>query len=708
MSIIQQIREKYAAIGFGLIALSLIAFILMDAGKRGNGMGGRVSGNDAIGEINGVNISYESFIDKTKQTEEMYESNGRVVDENTRQQINSDTWRSMVEKELLTQQSDKLGLQVTDKEYNDILFGKNPPEFLKQEFTNRETGEFDAAAAKQAIAELKKAKNNPNKKLVENFYLNPLLENTFRKKYNALLQNSSYVPKWLAEKTIADNNAIANLSYVSVPYTTIPDSTIKISDEQIDSYVQAHKSQFKQEEDTRTISFVSFPFTASTEDSAAQLRSLLNMKEEFKNTSDPGAFATRNASALPYYDGFNSKSKIQIPQKDSIIAAGVGNVYGPYIDGNNYVLSRVVEVKTMPDSVKARHILVSLNDTRTRQPKLTDSAAKKKIDSIQALIKAGGNFTLLAMQLSDDEGSKIKGGELGYFSSGAMVKEFNDFCFDKKTGDLGTVKTSYGYHLIEIQDQKNFQPSYKIAYLAKAIEPSQGTINDALGKANIFAGDSRNTKAFDENAMKKNYKKDSGVDIKQNDYSIPGLGVSRKVVREIFENDLGDVLDPEEFDNQYAVITITGSNKAGVLSASKARPQVENILRNQEKAKKLIAKIGTPASLEAAAQVLSVSVLRADSISFASPNMTGAGFEPKIGGYAFFKGNLNKISQPASGTSGVFVIKVDAVGAKVGDNSNAEEMQKTITSQQRGTIMYSSMQALRNASKITDRRSKFL
>ena len=70
MSIIQQIREKYAAVGFGAIALSLIAFILMDAGKRGRGA--NVSVNDALGEVNGVNISYGQFMEKAKQTERMF------------------------------------------------------------------------------------------------------------------------------------------------------------------------------------------------------------------------------------------------------------------------------------------------------------------------------------------------------------------------------------------------------------------------------------------------------------------------------------------------------------------------------------------------------------------------------------------------------------------------------------------------------------
>ena len=84
MSVIQKIRDKYAALVIALIALSLIAFILMDAGKRGSG--GNVTVNDALGEVNGVSISYGQFMDRAKQSERMYEQRGQTIDENTRQQ----------------------------------------------------------------------------------------------------------------------------------------------------------------------------------------------------------------------------------------------------------------------------------------------------------------------------------------------------------------------------------------------------------------------------------------------------------------------------------------------------------------------------------------------------------------------------------------------------------------------------------------------
>ena len=706
MSIIQNIREKYAAAVIGLIALSLIGFILMDAGSRGAGSGG-VNPTDAIGSINGSNISYETFINKTKLMESMYAANGRTVDENTRQQINSDTWRTMVESEIFTQEFSKLGLSITDKEFNDLLFGKNPPQFLTQEFTDPATGQFDAAKAKAAIAQLKKQKNNPNTTQIDEVYLKPLMENTLRKKYQALLQNSTYIPTWMAEKTIADNNSIASFQYVTVPYATIADSTIKITDDQINTYVAAHASQFKQDEATRNIAYVSFPFNPSAADTAEVLKELNGLKSEFETSDDAALFVTRSGSIIPFYDGFNSKARIQIPAKDSIIGAGTGKVYGPYLDGSNYVLSRVMDVRTMPDSVKARHILVATIDPRTQQPLRADSVAKLMMDSIVVALKGGTPFELLALQKSDD-GSKTNGGDLGYFTSGTMVKEFNDFCFDKKTGEAGVVKTQFGYHYIQITDQKNFQPSYKIAYLAKPLDPSQETISDALGKANIFASQSRNLKAFDENISKQNLSKLVASDIKELDFQIPALGTNRKVIREIFEKSVGDVLDPEEFGNQYVVIAVSGTEKAGLASATKARPQVENILRNEAKAKQLAAKIGKPVSLEAVAQAQNTTVQRADSVSFASPLVPNAGYELKVGGYAFNKAAQGKISTVIGGTSGVFIIKPEAVGAKSDASANLEDTRKNLEGQLKNAATYSSMQALRSASKIKDSRSKFL
>ncbi len=678
----------------------------MDSAK--SGASGGVDPSDAIGEINGTKVSYASFVKKTTIIEDMQQMNGRAVDEDLRQQINTEVWRQMVEKNLLEDEYEKLGIEVTNKEFNDLLFGDNPPDFLKQQFTNPETGIYDGTAARQAILDLKKAKNNPNTAVIEEFYLEPLVENTKRSKYTSLLQNSAFVPKFLVEKTLADNSGLASIQFVNVPYSNIPDSQAVVSDALISQYIKERPNQFKQEDAVRSAAYVAFPFFPSASDSAEVYENLLSLKEEFKVAADPATFVNRNASAMPFADAYFSKERIQIAQKDSIIGAGLDNVYGPYIDGDSYVMSRVVSVKTLPDSVRARHILISLIDPATQQPSMSDSVGKAKIDSIESAIRSGSSFANLATQFSNDPGSAEKGGDLGYFASGMMVKEFNDFAFEKPKGTMGVVRTQFGYHLIEVTDQKNFVPAYKIAYLSRNIDPSMETVNEALNAANVFAGNSRTAKAFDENVIKDNLNKLVIPEVRENDYNIMGLGNNRRLVKDIFEASVGKVLDPVELDNQYVVIAITGAEEKGLMSPAKARPMVESILRNQLKASILIKKIGTPKSLQEVAAGNNTSVLNADSISFASPIINGVGFEPKVGGYAFYKANLNKLSGPIEGNSGVFVIQPLFIGASQNMGGSMDELRASLTNQSKSTAVSGSMQALRENGSIVDKRSKFL
>jgi len=161
-------------------------------------------------------------------------------------------------------------------------------------------------------------------------------------------------------------------------------------------------------------------------------------------------------SEQPYFDGYVGKSRIQVPNKDSIFALPKGGIFGPYQDAGNYTVAKLIDVKTLPDSVHARHILVATVDPRSGQPIMEDSLAKKKIDSIKNLIDKGARFDSLAAKLSDDQGSKEKGGDLGYFAGGRMVKEFDDYCFAGKTGDKKIVKTQFGYHYIEIPGPEKF------------------------------------------------------------------------------------------------------------------------------------------------------------------------------------------------------------------------------------------------------------
>src|SRR5664279_5172361 len=106
-------------------------------------------------------------------------------------------------------------------------------------------------------------------------------------------------------------------------------------------------------------------------------------------------------------------------------------------------------------------------------------------------------------------------------------KELSDFAFKGKKGEIKIVKTQFGYHLIEIMDQKNFEPAYKIAYLARRIEPSQETDQNASGLASQFAGENRDKASFNAATKKGNFRSIVPPDVQPTDFNIQGLGSSR-------------------------------------------------------------------------------------------------------------------------------------------------------------------------------------
>ncbi|MBI2284145.1 MAG: peptidylprolyl isomerase [Bacteroidetes bacterium] len=695
MSVIQSIRDKGAWIVFGIIALALIAFILQD----GVGRGGRAFSNTSvIGKVNGKNIERGYFEEQLAMQERMYGPQGAQ-----REQLIGSTWNQAVEKLVLNQEYEKLGLQVSPKELTDILFGENSP--LKNEFTDPNTGQFMANNAREAFAQIKKSKNAEQIKMINSVYIEPSIEQTLRNKYQNLLMQAAYAPKWMLEKQQADNNAVTSFSYVYVPYAAVSDSMAKVSDEEINAYVKKHPNEYTKLEETRNIAYITYSSAPSSSDSAAVLNQVLALKNEFAATTEMESFLNKNSTEVPYYNSYFSKARMQQLNKDTLVRIPVGTVYGPYVDGSNYVLAKMVGIKQWPDSVRVRHILVATSDPRSGQQVRPDSLGKKLIDSIQTAIRGGADFGALCTKYSDDGGSKNNGGVYEYFPQGQMVIPFNDYVFDNPVGSKAVVKTDYGYHYVEILGQKNNAPAYKIAYLAKPIFASNETVSAANTAASQFAVASKDAKKFNANALKDGRQVLNANDIKQNDFAVTGLGQSRQLVRWVYEHKTGEVSEPFEIGDRFVVAVVSAVNKAGLASAAEARPTVETIVRNEKKAKQIIETKFKGNTLEAYASSTGAPVLRADSLIFTAPFISGVGSEPKIVGAAFNKTLLGKASEPIAGATGVFSIKVEANGAKTEAVDQATIKQSLIQSAKMAS--YRGLDALKRAASIKDNRAKF-
>lgn len=697
MSIIQRIRERGAWIVFGIIALALIAFILQDSSFRGGGM---FSNTTTLAKVNGEEIDRNDFEAKMEMLNQM---NGGQIQ---REQLMPSVWNMVVEQTVMQQEFQKLGISFGSKELNNMLFGSNPPQWLRQGFTDPNTGVYDSVKVRQQFVEMKKRPNDPQVKQFWTAYIQPTIDQALQEKYQNLLTKAVYVPKWMGEKYNADNNSFSNIRFVSVPYGSVDDAAVKVTDEEINAYVKKHEKEFTVKEASRSIAYVSFSAAPTAQDSAVVYQQLESLKTEFAATDNAQQFINMKGSETPFHDGYVTASNLKVPNADVIKQLPLNEVYGPYVDGTNYTIAKMVGKRMMPDSVKVRHILINFGTNG-----LADSTAKKRIDSIATAIKGGADFNQMVLQYSDDPGSKDKAGEYEFSSLQFPVlsKEFADVAFYGNAGDKKTVKVENskytGYHYIEVLQQKNMQDAYKIAYVSKPILPSDETVNAANTQAQQFAAAVKDRKSFDALAEKDKTPVLVANDIKELDYVINGLGSNRQFVRWIYENDVDDISEPTQMDDRIVVAVITSVNKPGLMNAASARPMAEPFIKNEKKAKIIIDTKIKGQTLEAIAQAANSTVTTADSLTFNGfvPNV---GNEPKLIGAAFNKSLQNKISGPIAGNGGVYVLTVSSIGAQPG-MADVEMIRQSLMSNIQSQMGYRAMGALKESATIKDYRSKF-
>ena len=710
MSIIQAIREKGAVIVIAVIAISLIGFILMDS-MTGTGKLFGGTDNSTLGVVNGEKIELETFNEKVKEAEQQYPNSGSVQ----RQQISQSVWDQMVAERIVDKQFENLGFTFTPREMSAIMFSEDAPPQLKQAFTNRETGQYDIEQAKQWWAQTKQNKNAEQRNAIISQVIDPMRLNALYTKYTSMISAAIYQPKWLLKEQNEEKNKFANISYVAVPYTVISDSTVKVTDKDIQSYLDKNKKRYLQD-GGMMISYVAFNAAANASDSARIKQSLEELKPQFEADSNAKFFLGKNSSAIPYFDGYTPKSKIEIPEAQAIIELPDGGVFGPYEDGKNYVLAKKIDTKILPDSIKCRHILIGTIDPQTQQPIMEDSTAHKRADSIALAIKGGANFDSLAARYSTDLAAQKDNGvmtfDLTTIQGEGFAKEFADFLLNENGETKKVVKTPFGWHYIEILAKNNLGPAYKIAYLAKEIAPSDATINAANAAAIKLSGSARSEKEFNEYISKNGLNKVTVPTlVKENDFQLGGLQDARPIVKWAYNAKDGEVSEPFSVKDDFIVAVLDHRVKEGVPDVRTARPLVEAAIRDSKKAGQIKGKLNNPSTLEAAAKVYNLQVLQtgADStLTFQARIINGIGNEPKIAGAAFNKNYQSKVSSPIEGNTGVFVIKVNSVAAKaplspeMQSQQNAEELTRSVQS-----ALGQSFNALKKLTKVKDYRSKF-
>lgn len=705
MAVLNKIRQRSVFL-IVIIALALFSFVLADVIRNG-GMVSQKSRN-TIATINGVDIDREQF---ARQVEAYQRNLGPNA--STAQAVNM-VWDIQVRQALLEEEFEELGIRVEEAQVKNLVAREmgNNPNFLDA------AGNFDEGKLKEYVATLKSTSPEAYQQWLD--FESSVAKAAREEIYFNMVRAGVAATLLEGEQAYKFANDNVDLEFVNVPFSTVPDAEVEVSKSEINEYIKAHPERFKTEA-SRDIQYVKYSEIASIEDEAqvkAEIGALLEDKAEynavtkgtdtvrgFANTTSIESFVNEN-SDIKFVDRFQFKNSLSQEHADQIFNLSEGEVYGPYKDNGSWKITRMVETRQMPDSAKARHILIAYQGspigagvTRTK------AQAEELADSLAAVIKGNKNkFAELASEFSADTSNKEDAGELGWFTPGAMVPPFNDFVFNNNEGTVGVVETQFGYHVIEIEEQTSPEKAVKIATISRAIEPSEKSLNDLFTDVTRFELAARDGD-FAKIAGENNKELRPVKQIQQLEESIPGIGAQRNIVQWAFEEDVevGDVKRFEVADG-YIVAQVTGINKKGLKSAEAASAVVIPILEKQKKAEIIKKKISGNTLPEIASN-MNVEVNTANSVNRNSPVLPGVGNEPFVVGAAFgLKEGV--VSEPLTGEKGVFVIKVlQKTNAPELDSYRSYAARQTAT--KRTGINTQIFSALKNTAEIEDNRAKF-
>lgn len=702
MAILEKLRVRAGLLLAIVIGLALLAFVLSDFLDSSGSLFTR--SKYEIAEVSGKSVpytDYESLVNELEEIQKL-QSGEASLDEETMDQIRNVTWENMIQDMLLEKQYEKLGIEVPKDELRDLIMGENPHPAIAQLFTDQQTGIFNRQAFNAFMQRINTEEElSPEKK----YYLyieNEIFRQRKNIKYLNLLRKGLYATGFEADLYRKESSRAIDASFIMQGFNTLSDSTIQVTDEDIKKYYKENINLFKQKE-SRDIRYVQFDVIPSEADFQSAKQSVLDIMPDFETAEDIAQFVSMESD-----QSFDSRNYTQKELSDSIglfmFSSAQGTTYGPYLSDNAYRVSRLASVRYLPDSVKARHIL--LRATQSNAQTLYQMA-----DSLVNLLKGGTDFSTLAMLYSGD-GSAQTGGDLGWFREGDMVQSFSDSCFLGKKGDIKIVASQYGLHVVQIQDQSAPVKKVQIGTIVKKVVSSEETDHEYYVKANEFAGMNNSLEKFNKAIETQNLSAvtKTALNLAPMDKKVNDLESARGLVIWAYKAEEKDVSQVFKFGESYVVAVVDKVREDGPVPLKDIRADVENRVRQQKKAESIVASMAAKKAdaktIEDLAKSLGLQPEPVTNLRFTSSTLGNAGIEPNVvaAATALEKGI---VSDPIIGENGVYVLSVNNITEPSETDANKDLARNYVERNYSANVNYVAYEALKVLAKINDNRREF-
>ncbi len=462
--------REFSKIFIIIIALSFIGLMIFQWGMNYSGKSNQPK---FVGSVNGHELKYKMFSDLYQKTyQDQRARSGKTQFNDTElQQLRDMVWERFIQQTLFQEEMDKLGISVSDSEIVYQIYNY-PLDDFKKHPSFQTNGIFD-------ISKYHAAFGNPNIPWhqVEQIYREQI---PFIKLQNIITSTARISKKEIMDEFIR-TNLKARVDYISIPARKFEKKDIAVSDVEIETYYDAHKEEYKQDE-KRKLKYVKFDISTTAADTA--------------------------------------------------------------------------------------HLMTEFDNIRTR-------------------LASGEDFNALALEYSEDPSVKTNKGVIDYFKSGDMVKPFSDAAFAAKKGDIiGPVETSYGFHLIRVEDKKEEKgvEKVKVSHILLSVTPAPSRVSEIESDARYFSEDAKDGD-FEAIAKKNGYTvKETNFFTEKGNF-IPGIGSNPAIMNFTFSNKLNTVSGLYNLDKKgYAVLMVSAIQPAGYKDLESEKRSITNRVRF-EKAK---------------------------------------------------------------------------------------------------------------------------
>ena len=700
MAIIGTIR-KHSWIAVAIVGVAILAFIMGDLTKNRGGI-------PDVGKVNSATMTSQRFNELVSEMENSYKTQQQTsqVPSEVESQIREQVWQQFIDETLMEEQTSKLGMQVTAAEVSDMYTGTFIHPYLRQMFTNPQTGQYDMRQVNY---------------LIENF---DQLDTTFRtqwveiekyvkrdreqQKYSSLVGSGFYMPKAISEKVASYGAEASNIRVAALAYSTVADEEATVADADYKAYYDEHRAEFRVTDEMRDLEFITFPVNPTAEDLANIQNDVQKVWEEFQTVSDDEiAFFVNSESDRSYDSTYVKAATFKAPLDEQIAAASAGTLLAPQIVGNEWMMAKVMGSAVRPDSLRASVVYV-LNSNAGGNITRSDEQAKQLADSVLALVNSKKmTFEQAVEQFSDDPQKNDTKGDMdwqldgGYgFLNEQIVNTPVGSCF------LFTHPQGVGYFVVKVTDKTPANKKYRVALISREIAASNNTNRAIYNEASRFAGQNRSIDALEAAAREQNMQVRSARVGMMSD-NMAGVPNARSIVQWAFNEDTktGAVADQVyECDGLFVVVALKDVFKKGYATLDQVRPMIETQVRLDKKAQILMdranAAVKAGQDINSIATALNVQVDTLEGVAFGDYNLQQFGMEPKV--LAAVAATKSGVVGPVKGANGVYVVQVDS---KVAAESNTNAMSRI----EQGMNIKSRYvgQVLRSMANIKDQRNKF-